>query len=84
MKVGLQVPSFTWPGGDAAIGETLARVVETADGVGFDSLWVMDHMYQIRGVGPAAEPMLEGWTTLGFMAAHSKQATLGLMVGGIH
>ena len=84
MKVGLQVPSFTWPGGDAAIGETLARVVETADAVGFDSLWVMDHMYQIRGVGPAAEPMLEGWTTLGFMAAHSKQATLGLMVGGIH
>src|SRR5450759_2597386 len=84
VKVGLQVPSFTWPGGDAAIGETLARVVETADGVGFDSLWGMDYRYQIRGVGPAAEPMLEGWTTLGFMAAHSKQATLGLMVGGIH
>jgi len=84
VKVGLQVPSFTWPGGDAAIGETLARVVETADGVGFDSLWVMDHLYQIRGVGRVEEPMLEGWTTLGFMAAHSKQATLGLMVGGIH
>jgi F420-dependent oxidoreductase-like protein len=84
MKIGLQVPSFSWPGGDAAIGETLARIVETADSAGFDSLWVMDHMYQIRGVGPVEEPMLEGWTTLGFMAAHSKQATLGLMVGGIH
>jgi F420-dependent oxidoreductase-like protein len=84
VKIGLQVPSFTWPGGDAAIGETLARVVETADGAGFDSLWVMDHYYQIRGVGPVEDPMLEGWTTLGFMAAHSKHATLGLMVGGIH
>ncbi len=84
MKIGLQVPSFTWPGGDAAIGSTLARIAETADSVGFDSLWVMDHFYQIRGVGKAEEPMLEGWTALGFMAAHSKKATLGLMVGGVH
>ena len=84
MKIGLQVPSFTWPGGDAASGSTLARIAETADSVGFDSLWVMDHFYQIRGVGKAEEPMLEGWTALGFMAAHSKKATLGLMVGGVH
>ena len=84
MRIGLQVPSFTWPGGDAAIGGTLARIVETADSTGFDSLWVMDHHYQIRGVGPVEDPMLEGWTTLGYMAAHSKHATLGLMVGGIH
>ncbi len=84
MKIGLQIPSFTWPGGDAAIGQTLARIAETADGAGFDSLWVMDHFYQIRGVGPAEEPMLEGWSALAFMAAHSRTATLGLMVGGVH
>ncbi len=84
MRIGLQIPSFTWPGGDARIGQTLARIVETADGSGFDSLWVMDHFFQIRGVGPVTDPMLEGWTTLGFMAAHSKKATLGLMVGGVH
>jgi F420-dependent oxidoreductase-like protein len=84
VKIGLQVPSFTWPGGASAIGETLARIAETADGAGFDSLWVMDHHYQIRGVGPVEDPMLEGWTALGFMAAHSQHATLGLMVGGIH
>ena len=84
MKIGLQVPSFTWPGGDAAIGPTLARIAETADAAGFDSLWVMDHFYQIRGVGKVEEPMLEGWTALGYMAAHSKKATLGLMVGGVH
>jgi F420-dependent oxidoreductase-like protein len=84
VKIGLQVPSFTWPGGEAAIGPTLARIAETADAAGFDSLWVMDHFYQIRGVGKVEEPMLEGWTALGYMAAHSKKATLGLMVGGVH
>ena len=84
MKIGLQISSFTWPGGDAAIGPTLARIAETADAVGFDSLWVMDHFFQIRGVGKPEEPMLEGWSALAFMAAHSKRATLGLMVGGVH
>jgi F420-dependent oxidoreductase-like protein len=84
VKIGLQISSFTWPGGDAAIGPTLARITETADTVGFDSLWVMDHFYQIRGVGQPEEPMLEGWSALAFMAAHSKKATLGLMVGGVH
>jgi F420-dependent oxidoreductase-like protein len=84
VKIGLQIPSFTWPGGDASIGPTLARIAETADAVGFDSLWVMDHFFQIRGVGQAEEPMLEGWSALAFMAAHSKRATLGLMVGGVH
>ena len=84
MKFGLQVPSFTWPGGTSELGPTLARVVQTADEVGFDSIWVMDHLFQIRSVGPVEEPMLEGWTALGFMAAHSKRARLGLMVGGIH
>ncbi|MFP5341416.1 MAG: LLM class F420-dependent oxidoreductase [Candidatus Limnocylindria bacterium] len=84
MKVGLQIRSFTWPGGPAAIGPTLARIVRQADDVGFDSIWVMDHFFQIRGVGRPDEPMLEGWTTLGFMAAHSTRARLGLMVGGVH
>ena len=84
MKVGLQICSFTWPGGPEAIGPTLARIVRAADDMGFDSIWVMDHFFQIRGVGRVEEPMLEGMTTLGFMAAHSKQARLGLMVGGVH
>ncbi len=84
MKIGLQVYSFTWPGGPAAIGPTLARAVRTADDVGFDSIWVMDHFWQIGGPGSELEPMLEGWTTLGFMAAHSLRARLGLMVGGVH
>lgn len=84
MKLGLQINSFTWPGGPPAIAETLARVVRTADEVGFDSIWVMDHFFQIRSVGRPEEPMLEGFTTLGYMAALAKRARIGLMVGGIH
>jgi F420-dependent oxidoreductase-like protein len=84
VKFGLQINNFTWPGGAAAIGPTLARVTRTADDVGFDSIWVMDHFFQIRGLGPPEAPMLDGMTALGFMAAHSEKARIGLMVGGIH
>ncbi len=84
MRLGLQIASFTWPGGTPGIGPTLGEIVRKADEVGFNSLWVMDHFWQIRSVGPVDDPMLEGWTTLGFMAAQTKRARLGLMVGGIH
>ncbi|HEX5240235.1 MAG TPA: LLM class F420-dependent oxidoreductase [Candidatus Limnocylindrales bacterium] len=84
MKFGIQIDSFTWPGGTPELGPTFERVVRTADEVGYDSIWVMDHFFQIRGVGPEEDPMLEGMTALGFAAAITKQARLGLMVGGIH
>ena len=84
MKLGLQISSFTWPGGTEAIGPTLGRIARQADDIGLDSIWVMDHFFQIRGVGRPEEPMLEGWTTLGFLAAQTKQARLGLLVGGVH
>jgi F420-dependent oxidoreductase-like protein len=84
MKAGLQISSFTWPGGPEAIGPTLARIVRDADEAGFDSIWVMDHFFQIRSVGRPEEPMLEGWTALGYLAAVTSRARLGLMVGGIH
>ena len=84
MRIGLQINSFTWPGGTPAIAPTLAEIVRQADDVGFDSIWVMDHFFQIRGVGRPEEPMLEGWTTLGYIAAHTTRARLGLMVGGVH
>jgi F420-dependent oxidoreductase-like protein len=84
VKVGLQISSFSWPGGTAEIGPTLARVAQTADDVGFDSIWVMDHFFQIRSVGEVEEPMLEGFSALAYIAAHTRRARLGLMVGGIH
>jgi F420-dependent oxidoreductase-like protein len=84
VKLGLQVPSFSYPGGTREIAPTLERIVRTADEIGFDSIWVMDHLFQIRSVGRPEEPMLEGWTALGWIAAMTKQARIGLMVGGIH
>ena len=84
MKIGLQIDAFKWPGGPAEIGPTLGRIARTAEDAGFDSIWVMDHFFQIRGVGPATDPMLEGWTTLGYLAGLTTRARLGLMVGGIH
>ncbi|HSK93922.1 MAG TPA: LLM class F420-dependent oxidoreductase [Candidatus Angelobacter sp.] len=84
MKFGLQINQFTWPGGAEAIGPTLARIGRSADESGFDSIWVMDHFFQIRGLGPPEAPMLEGQTALGFLAAHTQRASLGLMVGGVH
>ena len=84
MRFGLQINQFTWPGGAAAIGPTLARVARTADEAGFDSIWVMDHFFQIRQNGPPEAPMLEGQTALGFLAAHTERARIGLMVGGVH
>ena len=84
MKLGLQISSFSWPGGPEAIGPTLGRIAGQADDIGLDSIWVMDHFFQIRSVGRPEEPMLEGWTALGYLAALTKRARLGLMVGGVH
>ncbi|MGD0002974.1 MAG: LLM class F420-dependent oxidoreductase [Anaerolineaceae bacterium] len=83
MKIGLQIPSFTYPGGTAAIGPRLAEIAKTADEAGFASLWVMDHYFQIRGVGQPEEPMLEGYSALSFMAACTRRARLGTMVTGV-
>jgi len=83
MKIGLQIPSFTYPGGTAVIGPRLADIAKTADDAGFASLWVMDHFFQIRGVGQPEEPMLEGYSALSFMAACTRRARLGTMVTGV-
>lgn len=83
MKLGLQISSFTWPGGPEAIGPTLARVVRDADDAGFDSLWVMDHFYQLPALGGAENPMLEAYTVLGALAARTSRARLGTLVTGV-
>jgi F420-dependent oxidoreductase-like protein len=83
MRLGLQIPSFTWPGGPEQIGPTLARIARAADDAGYDSIWVMDHFFQIGGVGPADEPMLEGYSALSFIAGHTSRAKLGTLVTGV-
>jgi F420-dependent oxidoreductase-like protein len=83
MKIGLQVPSFTWEGGDAAIGPTFTAIGRRAEEAGFDSLWVMDHFFQIPGVGPAEWPMLEAYSALSFIAGHTSRIRLGALVTGV-
>lgn len=83
MKIGLQVPRFTWPGGPADIGPRLAEIGRRADDAGFDSLWVMDHFFQIPYVGEAEEPMLEGYSALSFLAGVTRRVTLGTLVTGV-
>ena len=83
MKLGLQIPYFTWPGGPPGLGPRLAEVARAADDVGFSSIWVMDHFFQLQGLGPAELDMLEAYTTLGFIAAHTSRARLGTMVTGV-
>jgi F420-dependent oxidoreductase-like protein len=84
MKVGLQIPRFTWPGGDAAIARTLADIAQTADGVGFASIWVMDHFFQLEPMlGRADEPMLEGYSALTYLAGLTRHVRLGTLVTGV-
>ena len=89
MKIGLQIPNFTWPSGPQKLGSQLAEIARTADDAGFDSLWVMDHFFQIggperrSGLGPAEDEMLECYTTLGYLAGITKKPRLGALVTGV-
>jgi F420-dependent oxidoreductase-like protein len=82
MKLGLDIADFTWPAGPAKLGSSLADIARTADEVGFDSIWVMDHFWQIRMNGPEYHEMLEGYSALAYIAAVTKRAKLGTMVTG--
>ena len=83
MKIGLQIPRFTWPGGAAAIAPTLKQIAQTADQGGFHSLWVMDHYFQLPGLGQPDEPMLEGYSALTYLAAVTEKVKLGTLVTGV-
>src|SRR3977135_4370868 len=84
MDIGLQIPDFTGPNGPAALGPDLAAVAGTADQAGFGYIAVMDHFFQIAGVGPTENDMLEAYTTLGYLAAHTERAKLFTLITGVH
>jgi len=83
-RFGLQIPSFTFPGvEDGELFEKVAQIAVSAEESGFDSVWVMDHFYQIGNVGPRTDPMFEAYTMLAAIAARTRRASLGAMVTGV-
>jgi F420-dependent oxidoreductase-like protein len=84
VKFGLQIPRFRWAGGPPHLAQTLASIARAADEAGYASIWLMDHFFQISAIGKVDEAMLEAYTTLGFLAAHTRRARLGTMVTGVH
>jgi F420-dependent oxidoreductase-like protein len=83
MKAGLHIPDFTWPGGPPELRSRLGDIARLADQAGFDRISVMDHVWQIRNVGPPEHEMLEAYTTLGFLAAHTERAKLLTLVTAV-
>ena len=81
---GLHLPLYTFPGTDSA--ELFDKVVEQAQAAeanGFSLVTVMDHLYQISGVGGEHEPMLEGWSVLNALARETSKVRLGTLVTGV-
>ncbi|TMD44197.1 MAG: LLM class F420-dependent oxidoreductase [Chloroflexi bacterium] len=83
MRLGLQVPNFTWPTGQAQLGDTFGLIAQRAERAGLYSFWVMDHFFQIRSVGPSENEMLEAYSALAFAAGHTNRIKLGTMVTGV-
>jgi F420-dependent oxidoreductase-like protein len=83
LKIGLQLPTFTWPEGPGRIGADLAAIARTADEAGFDSISVMDHFFQIRSFGPPQREMLESYTALAYIAGLTSRVKLMTMVTGV-
>src|SRR5512132_2727119 len=83
MRVGLHVASFRWAGGPAAIRATLADVAQAADAAGCEHVSVMDHYFQIDSMFAVDDPMLEAYTTLGFLAARTERVRLHVLATGV-
>ncbi len=83
MDLSLHLVRFAVPGGAGSIGAEIARAAVLADEAGVNSLTFMDHYFQMERMFPADEPMLEGYTSLGFVAALTARVRLGLLVTGV-
>ena len=80
MRLSLSITNYSWPSGPAEIAAELRGVVQAADGGGLDTVWLADHLLQ---ADPTSEPdseMLEAYSALGFIAAHTERIRIGTMV----
>src|SRR5262249_13714487 len=83
MKIGLHVPVFAWPGGPEARADHLANVVRAAESAGFGQITVMDHFFALAPGDGYQLPMLEAYTTLGYIAGVTESVRLGVQVTGV-
>lgn len=83
MKTSVHFAGFAWNGGTTQIAPTLAAAARAAEEAGCDSISLMDHYFQMDTFFDATDPMLEGYTGLGFIAAHTERVRLGLLVTGL-
>lgn len=83
MEFGIHIADFTWSSGPERLGPALAAHVRNAEAAGIHRITVMDHFWQLPGIGPADHEMLEAYATLGFIAAHTEKALLHTLVTGV-
>jgi F420-dependent oxidoreductase-like protein len=83
MELGIHFANFTLPGGAASLGPTLAATARAAEDGGCSTFTLMDHWFQMEGFATSQDPMLEGYTSLGFLAGLTQTMTLSLLVTGV-
>ena len=82
-RIGLQIPSFTFDAPDTEMFGKVVQLATAAEETGFDSVWVMDHFYQLPPLGGPERPMLEAYTLLGALGGRTSRVRLGALVGGV-
>ena len=82
IRLGLQIPNFSYGTGVAEIFPTVIAQAQEAEAAGYDSVFVMDHFYQLPGLGTPDQPMLEAYTALGGLATATERVQLGTLVTG--
>jgi F420-dependent oxidoreductase-like protein len=83
MRVGIHFVNFTLPGAPASLGPALADSAKIAEDGGVSVFTLMDHWFQMEAMATSEDPMLEGYTSLGFLAGKTSSMTLGLLVTGV-